>query len=304
MPLPFVVVDVGPPPVRVELAATLIQACSSAVPQGHCELAGRSKPSRPPRAAVRVSWQQPQQRQARISISWPARPGEAPVVRALQFRDADAPTERWRAVGFAIGAMVGEEEQRSAASSQGTEPGEGEGIDGAADRAPPLWLGLGAQTGPGLDGGTWRFGGWLRADYTFAQAPLLVGLAASYSASPEDERRLDASWLAVGAGAGVWMHWPTARMELRLRGEVFAERLAVWTRDELSGLEDSGSRWAVGPRVSAHVTWPHDSVVAGVIGLSAWTLSDETTIRLRGQEVASAPWAGLSLQLGVRLGLP
>lgn len=310
MPLPAVVVDIGPPPAPPELATTLVTACSHAVADGNCRLAGARGSPPETRAAVRVVWQQPDELRADLYLTLRGPPARR-LARTLTFRVADAPVERWRAAGFAIGALVGEAQARPAPSAL---PPEGSPVAPAEarDQAPsepeyrrrPIWIGLGALTGPGLSDSTWRFGGWVRGDYTFETLPLLVTLAASYAASPEDERGLGADWLALGVGTGVHFTASAARLEFRMRAELLAERLEVAATDEVSELEDSGSRWAVGPRLGAQLTWPYDSVVAAVAGVSGWTLSDETTIELRGAEVAAAPWAGVALGLGVRVGLP
>ncbi len=318
MPFPPVVVDIGPPPTPPELSTTLIAACSDAVPSGSCLLP--SHPERPqrPRAVVYVTWQQPEQRAADLSVTMGESGAGRQVVRTLTFQDADALLERWRAVGFAVGALVDEQEAEVAASQPPPPPPPrpapppplGQDLDrdpAASEPAPdhhPFWAAVGAFAAPGLADGSWRFGGWLRADLAFEAAPLLITGAVSYAASPEDDRALNASWLAMGLGAGAYLNLPAARLGLRLRAEVFAERMGVWAHDHVTGLEDSGSRWAVGPRLGLDGSWPYDGVVAAVAGVTAWTINDDTVIRVHGQDAASVPWAALALGLGARLRVP
>jgi hypothetical protein len=133
---------------------------------------------------------------------------------------------------------------------------------------------------------------------------MLIGLAGTFAASPQDGLGLRASWLTLGAGTGLHLAIPAADLELRARVELFAEWLSVSVQDELSGLEDSGSRWTVGPRLSAHGAWPTDSVVAGVLGASAWTVLHDTIIEIGAGEASSAPWGAFSMDLGVRLAVP
>jgi hypothetical protein len=314
MPFPPVVVDIGPPPNPPELSTTLIAACSDAVPSGSCLLSSHAERPRRPRAVVYVTWQHPGQRAADLSVTMGESGAGRQVVRTLTFHDADAPLERWRAVGFAVGALVDEQEAVAATNRpppapptppvpvQDAQPGSEDSDPGPLHH--PFLAGLGALAAPGLSDGGWRFGGWLRADLTFEAAPLLVTGAVSYAASPEDDRGLNANWLTMGLGAGGYLNLPTARLGLRLRAEVIAERLGVWAHDQATGLEDSGSRWAVGPRVGLDGCWPYDGVVAAVAGVTAWTLNDDTVIRMHGQDEASVPWAALGLGIGVQLRVP
>jgi hypothetical protein len=304
------------------LAATLIAACSDAVPGGRCVPVEGAPASGLIRADVLVSWPDPSQERVVLQITIRREAGPRSIERVLTFQPADEREERWRAAGFAAGALVGVQEAlptatpgsdgsvaepkppRRGSKSISTSAAPTVATAAESHRHRPVWLGIGGQASPGLSGSGWRFGGWFRGDYDFEPIPMLVGLSGSFAASPRDDAGLRASWVTIGAGTGLHLAIPAADLELRARVELFAEWLGVSVQDELTGLEDSGSRWTVGPRMSLHGQWPHDSLVAGVLGASAWTVLDHTVIEIGSDGASSAPWGAFSLDLGVRLAIP
>lgn len=314
-----VVVDVAPPPEPPSLAATLIAACSDAVPSGSCTSASEPEDSRPVRARASVRWLGRAEERASLTIRVYGAGEPRMIDRLLTFSSVDDRRERWRTVGFAVGALVGVEEARPAeppsstvgeAASPAPEPKgapadrSGTAAEGDPSRHRPVWLGIGAAAAPGLTGGTWRFGPWLRGEYDLEAVPLSLGLSGSFAVSPHDAQGLKATWVGLGVATGLYLDIPSIDLQLRLRTELLAEWLSVAVHDGSSGLEDSGSRWSVGPRLSVQGCWPRDSLVAGVAGASAWTLLDETTIQVGGAETATAPWGAFSLDVGLRLAVP
>ncbi|MCA9643959.1 MAG: hypothetical protein H6718_10175 [Polyangiaceae bacterium] len=105
LPLVAVEVPVGEPPAAV---ATMLEACSSALPEGRC-VAADIEPQSPTGLAV-VSWlgtdhltarvEVGQRTTSRSSVSWHR--------RDLNFTLGDSISERWTAVGYTIPTIVGE----------------------------------------------------------------------------------------------------------------------------------------------------------------------------------------------------
>jgi hypothetical protein len=346
IPVPVVIVDMGPLPAG-ELPAALIEACSEAVPHGSCVLGEPAPAPEAVYAVARVVWEEPNERLARVWVGVHGEQGPRSATQTVGFEPADQPAERWRAVGFAIGTLIGSEEQAArvqarAASASSAAPGPA--LDGTAalpspsgsspppsagrrnagarrgspsrtqgaatPTAPepplhhPLALSAGALGGPGLDSGMWRFGGLLRADWCFAELPLLVTIAGSYAVRPEDDNGLRASWVTLGAGAGACARVDAIRLGLDARAELVAERFAPAATDAATGAEDSGSRWAPGFRAALDLSWPSNSLVAAVLGADAWALSGSTTVRLAGVEAGAARGLSFALHAGVKVVLP
>ncbi len=308
---PVVAVEISTQGSQPSYAAALVAACTRAVHRGTCVLADASPEARDAEGIAIVSWQGTDQDDARVQVGVRrADGGTAWLARDMHFRDADAPVERWRAVGLTIATLVGElPEPPPRPTSHAVAP--------LPRRAPPAvprrtgkpeaplparwWLDAGAVLGPGLDTGSWRVGGFLGVARRFDRSPLFAHAAASYAARPSDALGVAANWFTLSLGPGVALAIPRADLVLDLRGALGLERVhASATR---GGDEDSGSRWVPELRLGGNVAWPggYLSVVAGG---EMWAMQSATTIRVSDEATGRVPALGGSLHLGVRVGLP
>jgi hypothetical protein len=283
-----VIVDLGPDVGARELQV-VVDACNDAISKGVCvpegeaggEAARAVATARPADDAVLVV-------RIEVRLSWSE---GTPIVRELEFSPRDPLRERWRSVGLAIATLVGEGEQQRAraeslesapepappepepeppaaeptppppvlnAAPREVEPEEEEEPEPAAPRVPfehrPVFIGLGAFTGPGFGDGAWRLGGNLRAGWHGVsgwQLTTSVGYAWRTSEDP-----FTAAWFSLDAGVGyrlalsdafsvgamVFGGAQRARFEVLAAGVSRSE--AIWNPRVGLGLD---ARWRVSP---------------------------------------------------------
>ncbi|HVW27010.1 MAG TPA: hypothetical protein VHC69_16710 [Polyangiaceae bacterium] len=102
-----VAVEIVAPAEAPTMTRALLDACSSSVRVGSCELATRTT-SEPRLASATVRWSDASERSVRIDVTAGARDASAVRLRVLAFKDTDAIVERWRAVGLTIATLVGD----------------------------------------------------------------------------------------------------------------------------------------------------------------------------------------------------
>lgn len=317
MPLPPVVIELGPADSASPHAAALVRACTEAVADGECRAGVPAEAGA--RAVVIVSWD-PERRQARIEIGTTRAAGDRWVSRRLEFKASDPEPERWRAVGLVVGALVGEAE-READQEKPATPAPAKPAPSPAPAPPPspppatppetppateptrgatrLWLGVDAIAGPALDDGTWRLGAGAIAVYDVPGFPVLGSMAARYLARAADDRDVEARWLGVSLGVG--LHYrPIPWLRLEGRGEAVLERIEA----SVGGARrDEAGRWYPGMRLvlgggPTLGDWGVLVATAEVTGISQGTL-----ITLENHAVGRAPPLTWALSLGARLRL-
>ena len=99
MPLPPVVVEIAPPDAPLPLRQALLSACSRAVHDSGCV---EGDTAQAPSVVAIVSWRSG----THVRIDVALRPERAWETREIDFETTDAPEERWRAVGLAIGTLA------------------------------------------------------------------------------------------------------------------------------------------------------------------------------------------------------
>jgi hypothetical protein len=242
------------------LASALVAACNESVADAHCALASDAPPPDIAAAAV-VSWDE-DRRIANVSVVL-RRGTKAWLSRRIEFKDADAPRERFRAVGLVIATLVGEAD-RAAKQENATTPGgvpavgAGAGEAGPApaetkpaspgtaatpearvpDRvAPPVpaerslrerthewvWVEGGLSLDPAIGSDWLHGGGWLHVAARPSQLPAFIRVGASYAASVED-RGLGLSWLGGSIGVGAILPASDC-VRFELHAEAVAQRV-------------------------------------------------------------------------------
>lgn len=312
MPLPPVVIELGPADSASPHAAALVRACTEAVADGECRAGVTTEAGA--RAVVIVSWD-PERRQARVEIGTTRAGRDRWVSRRLEFKASDPEPERWRAVGLVVGALVGEAEREAEQEKPSTPPPAKPAPNPTPAPAPSpptrppapeptrdatrLWLGVDAIAGPALDDGTWRLGAGALAIYDVPDFPVLGSIAARYVARAADDRDVEARWLGVSLGLG--LHYrPIPWLRLEGRGEAVLERIEA----SVGGARrDDAGRWYPGMRLvlGAGPTLGDWGVLVAAAEISA--ISQGTLIRLENQAVGRAPPLTWALSLGARLRL-
>ena len=307
MTLPVVVIEVGPPGAQPRYPAELSAACSDAVRRGRCAVTGQGPPEPHPAAVAIVSWGG-RELSVRVQVGVQRAPGTRWLVRDMQFKDADAPVERWRAVGLTIATLVGELPSYSTAPAPAPAPAVTAKPPAVVARRPSpprrgrrWWLEAGALLGPGLASGSPRGGGYAGAAYLFGDLPLLAHVSLGYAARPADFRGLSVQFLTLQAGVGAHLVLAPADFELDGRLGVSLERVtASATRD---GATDGGSRLLPAWHLGGNVVWPARGFIGLLAGADAWAFESPTRITIEGESVGQVPGAGVVGRLGLRLRL-
>jgi hypothetical protein len=310
----------------------LLDACTRAVTHGSCQPAQSELDPSAIRAIAVVSWRSPARAEVQVGLKEGKR--NAWLSRELTFSESDARLERWRAVGLTIATLVGEltEAQPEAQTSERTagakpsEPAEANAPEKPAQplsRAqPPTAAGAGpvpAQSkasadafatgrffsletgglvGPGLRGGAWRVGPYLRLSYDLSELPIYAHADLSYAVllSAAEPRM---TWLSVGLGAGAFLAVGAARLELE--GAGLMRRTGASARHPATGAEDSGGEWMPGLGAAARVGWPAHRQFSLTGGVEGSVLLRGIRVTNAGQDVGSVPPVSWAVSGGFRV---
>lgn len=261
----LVAIESDPP--DPDLAQIAIESCSDALGAGRCQAAGASDAAAT--WFVRVTWQPPERRRARIEIRHGARDATPASVRVVEFSAADDLAQRNRAIGLIIAAYVIEQSPPAPATEVAPAPApepaprpaafappaaeEEPAAPATAETRAPAWgADLALLAGPGLDRGAPRLGLMLRGFARPLQLPLAALLALRLARRAGDTAVL---WIGGAAGLALRLRTPLSALAFELRGEFALERLHAEASDELSGMQQSGGAYRYGGRfgLEAHV---------------------------------------------------
>lgn len=289
----------------VELANALIEACSSAVLEGRCEIVP-SGGARPDAARASVVWSD-DSADATLSLTVEG----ATTTRVLHFRPADPPVERWRSVGLVAGTLASEAERRREETAHHPPPPPTARPELPRPKpAPPparlppfehLTIDAGLLVGNGLSAGGPSVGGLLRLEGLLPLVPIVLAADFSLADRPSD-------------GAGLSAQWFTSMASIGLRGGLLARSLsmegriggmATWTGASISdaGQTDSGGRWQPGIGAGFEVAWMFSRRVGIAGGIDGSITPSATSIRVRNSAVARSPAERIAGYIGLRLGL-
>jgi hypothetical protein len=314
VPIPIVAVEIAPADSDPRLVQTLVTACSTSVAIGHCLLANREPEALEPSAVAIVAWQTNEQ--VRIEVGIRRDQSARWLTQKLSFRRNDAPSERWRAVGLAIGTLVGEmtgavkppEMKRpmddgELASAQQDAPHRTVSGQRTSSSRAEIRLDAGAMAGPGLDRGAWRRGGFLRSSYRLRDSAFSFGLSTSYALRPKDEAGVRVEWATVGVGGGHAFEAAASVVGVELRLELLLQYVRVSATEEDSSRTGSADAWLTGARVGLVGSWlfspPFGLVLEGDIAL----LNASVDVRLRDEPLGTAASLYYGFVAGMRVRL-
>lgn len=321
---PVVAVEIGPSPAPPRELATLVAACSRALPSGTCVAATSSPASQPPDAAASVHWADPWHAHVEAHVE---ALGPEVLTRDLAFAQGDPELERYRTLGLAIATMVDqlqerrEQAQRTDAPSAERAPPAPPPTKDALPQAPPparaaapvpvsdgehpstaasvsrYALEVGGLAGTGLVDGPARAGLYARATYDVV-APVFVDASASYALSVTDTPP-SVAWTDLGLGAGAYVPASVLRVELGVR--VVLSGVSASAPDPYSDTVGSVAAWLPGVGASARVTWPAHGPLAGTVGLdNAWMLK-QVRVTNAGSLIGRVSAYNVGIVAGLRL---
>jgi hypothetical protein len=223
--------------------------------------------------------------------------------RFMLFRPTDPEPERWQSIGLVVAALAlyRDEAEEAKAGAQGAleplEPAH------AGDSTAPVWLGLGAEVGSGLDSGGPRLGARLEAGLRpHALRPAFAAITAGMAGQSTDGAGLSARFVQLGAAIGLTASVPALDLDFRFGVGPTAEGLTVFA-ERSDGTTHAATRWLLGGRAGAGAVWPSSGPVGGFLAGSAWHLTGATGVRVDGAPIARAPAAGLAGQAGIEIRL-
>lgn len=261
----------------------MLEACSAGLRGARCVRAPGADAVQP-HAIAMVSWRG----SSGVSIEVGLGRQSPPVwrTRELSFEAADPELERWRAVGFTIALLVGDEawqpvpvDRESAPQSNGT---------------LPLALEARAFTGAGLVSSAWRFGAEMRLSLLLSESFFATG-SVQYALASE-EPGIDLRWLDASVGVGIWSKDLFENVEGRARLELMLENLAVAAQREAE--RDRQNVWIPGLLVGADLGYRIAAHWVLSARVDAFGLDGSTAVTLAGDRVASSAGAGMFLGAG------
>jgi hypothetical protein len=311
--LPTVAIEVVQPEGASAATGTMVDACTRALAEGRCALAGQA--TAPVTVTAIVTWDSERHERARIEVGAAGRERGAWQIREVAFLPQDDDPERWRTVGLVVGTLAGrvrELDERPAPPAAPNPVRVPAGRAGAAHaavvptsatpRPSAGWIDAAGLFAPGLDDGSWRFGAQLRGALSLRVVPVFGFLSLRYAVRPEDDAGLGVQWATGGAGAGLHVEAGPA-LAIQPHAELLAELVRASVGDA-NQAEDAGSRWVFGARFGIDLVWRIRPPVSVFVGADATVLQRDTVIGVRGAAVARAEGFGFSPLLGARVNLP
>jgi hypothetical protein len=306
----LIVIELAAPSVSDDALAVLVSSCTRAARDAECVLAKDASDEQPYAVAI-VS----QQADDKMRIEVGVRQGEHDSWRTKDFAflAADLDSDRWRAVGFAIGTLAEDNAPRTAPAAEPPKPPPAP--IASVSVAPPLrtapkpkpspqlFVGVAVIFGPGLDTGPWRVGSALSANIAPQHAPIFFTFGGSAATRvTTDSNGATARWYDVSSGAGVPLLGSLESSGVELGGRILAEHFDV-SVNAPDGTSAERGRWIfgfegeLGGRVQVV---PGLFLTAGIIGSG---LSSETDVRVAGVPEGNAASFRYLGSFGIRVRL-
>jgi hypothetical protein len=325
-----VVVEIAPPNAPLPLRQALLQACSRAVRDSSC-LEAEGSNEEPVIVAI-VSWRSG----THVRVDVALRPEREWVVREMDFEATDAPEERWRTVGLAIGTLASAivEPSKPATAAPNTAPPPNQKTEPAAPASaapapppaapapPPIearpdvpaettetsrrhlepfdgFVAAGLVLGPALNGTFPRAGGEVEGRLRVAPRLLYAALGASFAQSTAKFDGVRLSFFETWLGLALVENFG------RVTGALYGDGLVRLFAPELgSGGPGprTGSRWLGGARVGVDATFWATRSLGAFVGAGGDWVAGATDLAVGDRFVGSAGPFGYTLRAGVAMG--
>ncbi len=312
------------------LAETLVRACSDSVAEGRCVLASeRDEPN--VTAVAIVTWEDAARRAVTLTIGLRRLARAEWLSRRVEFRDADAQKERWRAVGLVIATLVGQADRGAPADPAATNGASSDATSGAPTRTTPsegkaqnvadaekpmagvtptsnattiarevVWLDGGAMIDPGLGDAWFRWGGWLRVSARPSSLPFFVNVGGRYVGAPPQDRGLSLRWASAFIGVGTFIGMGALPVRLEIHADMIVQLVHAGATDPSTGASDSSARWVAGGRAGADVVWAPAPAWALLVGGETTILSSGTVLRIENERRGRDAAVGIGAIVGAR----
>jgi hypothetical protein len=297
----LVVVELINPHAVAPHADEMVAACTASLRNGQCVLASDAPAARPADVLAHVTVEDALRFEIRVTRS----AGQTTSSRVLEFREVDAPEERWRTVGITIASGTGDFGGYGPVDTPPPRPKAARRAQ--TDDERPFRVGGGMITGTGMEAGRVRLGGWLDGTYHFTRPlpyALVVGRYASAPAgifsSDGGTVEVTSSWTSLGLGAGI-APGGVAGVGFRLQVAGLAERFDAAARDSSGENVSSDARWLPGWLVAGKALWPETGFIGAQVGGELSGVTGATGVELDGESVSQSPSFKWGLFFGLEL---
>jgi hypothetical protein len=288
--IPIVAIEVEAPVPSPALQQVLLDACSASLSYLDC-LPASSVKGQEPAAVAMISAPEPDVLMIELAD---ATLGEWRS-RRLVFDAEDPAAERWRAVGFSVGSLLGASDRPLARDPVATTP---DALPSDADDPVGVGAWLGGVAGVGLDRSGWRAGVELGSWVSFWRFgdPYL---SAAYATAIDPPQQLRLRLLDVAVGAS----WAVARasawsVRFRLQGDLQHQRVSA--PEPLTSVMQERTAWAPGVKLGLDGAWSFAPRWALVLKLDGLVQDGATTITYASERVGAVPARTLLAGLGIQ----
>jgi hypothetical protein len=297
--LTAVAIDV-PPTLASDVAQIVVNRCESAIGNGRCPLAANSEES------VVINWYATIRAQEgvppRLQIDFRRHSPSGPLLaqRTLFFSDRDAVESRWASAALVVAALVLEAE---ALATVPLPPSPAVGAEQPTLLRPSKAFGfdIGFLTGPGLQHGGYRVGGFGRGWIGISAAPEMHAVAGFRYAHASADASL--TWLTFSLGAAIRLGKRGAPINVEMIGAPLVERMLITAFDPSSGRSDSGGTTRFGGSLGVDVAATLWRELRLLIGGDVSALTPPVTIEVKGTRVGREQGVRFALTGGLRLDL-
>jgi len=284
-----VVVDV--PPVEAAAAARTLATCNAALGPRQCALAGSDfgAESQARWYAV-VRYGSGGQVNLTIELYEGTREGTRVASSELEFKERDAPEERWASAGVVVAALVAAQTAIPTSAEQTPVHAPLAPRAAALPTRPPsaphssswVWVALGVTAGSEVRSAPLRVGPLGRLGVMFSNLPVFAFTSSAYTL--RSSKRTDLAWLTSSVGLGAQVRFAHQRAALEVRTEAVLESVGIQATD--GARIESARRTRFGPRFGLDLSGYWAKNWALVVGAEAGALGPRVVIDVRGQPAA------------------
>ena len=283
-----VVVDV--PPGEAAAAARTLATCNAALGPRQCALAGSDfgAESQARWYAV-VRYGSGGHINLTIELYEGTRDGARVASSELEFKERDAPEERWASAGVVVAALVLAQTAIPASTERRPVLSPLAPREPALPTRPPAaksssWVrvDLGATVGSEVRSSPLRGGPFGRLAVMFSGLPVFAFTSGAYTV--RSSKSTDLAWLTSSVGVGAQVRFAHQRAALEVRTEAVLETVGIQATD--GARTENARRTRFGPRFGLDLSGYWAKNWALVAGAEAGALGPRVVIDVRGQSAA------------------
>jgi hypothetical protein len=296
--VPAVAIEV-PTDVPAAIADAALASCQNAIGTGRCVLSDGNGATT---WLATISVVDGEPLRLRIEFRTHAAPDVRLAEKTLVFSERDDLASRWASAGLVIAGLVVAEESGPKKPVEHREPNAAPPPASVPSPPPPdLHWGIdaGGLTGPGLQHGAYRFGGFARG-WIAANSGVIADASVRYSARGADPAL---NWWSISAGVGGRLGSARSSLNAELVGELVAERMAASATEPGGGRTDQGGQSRFGGRLGASASVKLMKGLRFLLGADTSALTPQVDVAIKSVVIGREPPLRFSIFGGIRLEL-